>query len=363
MTRRPDAARSAAVLIGTSHYNSDSLSDIPAVANNLADLTQLLLGHDTGTFSREFFETISDPSSPGQIGEAVGRASRSATDVLLVYYAGHGLLDSRGRLHLGLTGSDPGQVIWTALPFDILREELADSRADIRILILDCCFSARAFETMSDASSVFSGQTDVKGTYTIASSAQNQPSYAPAEGRHTAFSGALIEAASKAANRSLDGLYREIEADLIQRSRPSPHRRSIDRAGDIVLFNKAIYRNRRGTIVDSDGRVTVSEDHFRGGEEWRHLADVETWWRVRAEAGDPFAMLRLGEVLDIQAFRVEAMRWYEQAAKAGNSLAMHILGEISERQERPQAAMEWYEQALRHGYQRARYAIHRLQGE
>ncbi|MCX4095852.1 hypothetical protein [Nocardia sp. alder85J] len=86
---------------------------------------------------------------------------------------------ARGRLPLALTISDPDRIRWTTVPFEALREEILDSRARARILILDRCFAGRAFEAMSDLSSPVAGQTDVRGTYTIASSSsRNETSFA-----------------------------------------------------------------------------------------------------------------------------------------------------------------------------------------
>ncbi|MGN2638575.1 caspase, EACC1-associated type [Nocardia takedensis] len=350
------------MLIGASHYDNPALSNLPAVANNLDGLTRLLLGRDTGTFSGEHFQKITDPSNRRHIGDAVANASRDATDVLLVYYAGHGLLDSRGRLHLALAGSNPDQVGWTALPFDILREELADSPAATRILILDCCFSARAFETMSDPRTVLAGQTEIAGTYTIVSSAANEPSYAPSGHGYTAFTEVLIEAATNTAGHSLDELYREIDSDLFRRSRPRPHRRSVDRAGELVLFNKSIHPDHDGNIsVDCTGRITLPEiHHARNLGHKTYFAEAEAWWRRRADDGDALAMHRLAEVLDLRAFRVEAVLWYERAAASGNPQAMYALGEISELDERPQEARLWYDRALQKGYLRARDALARI---
>jgi hypothetical protein len=63
---------------------------------------------------------------------------------LLVYYAGHGLVDQRGRLYLAVTGSDSAHPEWSSIPFATLRENLVAARARAHF-ILDCCFSGRAF--------------------------------------------------------------------------------------------------------------------------------------------------------------------------------------------------------------------------
>ncbi|MGN2638577.1 hypothetical protein ACTD5D_20845 [Nocardia takedensis] len=104
-------------MIGVSEHTNPELPPIPAAANNLTDLRRFLTDPAAGTFAAEHCTLLHQPNRSDQIGEAVGRAARAATDVLLVYYTGHGLLDRQGRLHLAMADSDPDRVTWTTMPF------------------------------------------------------------------------------------------------------------------------------------------------------------------------------------------------------------------------------------------------------
>jgi hypothetical protein len=220
------------VLIGTSHY--DHLAPIPAAAANVTDLDGILTGPG-GAFITGHCAIVIDPERT-EMGRVVSRAAREATGVLLVYYTGHGLLDRRGRLHLTVPGSDPDDIRWTTVPFETLREEILDSPARTKILILDCCFAGRAFEAMADVPGLVAGQTDLRGTYTIASCSANEPSFAPAGHRHTAFTGALLTANIATPGSTLDELYRETDRHLQRNGYPRPQRRNIDIAGELRLF-------------------------------------------------------------------------------------------------------------------------------
>ncbi|MBN0048695.1 caspase family protein [Streptomyces actuosus] len=190
MTQFPDPGRSRAVLIGTgSHTEGSGLTDLPAVHTNLAALRAVLTDPDTGVLPPEHCVTAADPGTPAEAGAVLACAAQQATDLLLVYYSGHGLVDDRGRLHLALPQTEPGQPRWSSLPFDTLREELLDSPAVIRVLILDCCFSGRAIEAMGGPDGEISGQIDIAGTYTLASTSATTVSYAPRGAAHTAFTG------------------------------------------------------------------------------------------------------------------------------------------------------------------------------
>lgn len=234
-SRYPDREASRAVLIGVGTYDhSERLHHIPAAPNNLADLHQLLTAPG-GVLSTQNCWTVEDPGSSAQIGHILEDAAEEATDTLLVYYTGHGVLDSRGRLHLALTGTDPDRTRWTALPFSILREAILESPAATRILILDCCFSGRAFEALSDGPDAVLGEADIVGTYTITSSARNEPSFAPAGERHTAFTAALLSAA-RTPGLTLDDLYTRTRRHLQRNGHPKPQRRATNAAGQMVLF-------------------------------------------------------------------------------------------------------------------------------
>ncbi|MEU9099576.1 hypothetical protein [Streptomyces sp. NPDC048361] len=65
------------------------------------------------------------------VGAALAAAAREADDLLLVYYAGHSLLDHRGRLHLALTNTDPTPETlgFSAVPLELVLGLLAQARA------------------------------------------------------------------------------------------------------------------------------------------------------------------------------------------------------------------------------------------
>ncbi|WP_063036294.1 caspase, EACC1-associated type [Nocardia grenadensis] len=263
-SRRPDRENSRAVLIGVGSYDHhERLHHIPAAANNLADLHQLLTTPG-GTLRSENCWIVADPSNSAHIGHILEDAAEQASDTLLVYYTGHGVLDRRGRLHLALTGTHPDRTRWTALPFSTLREAVLDSPATTRILILDCCFSGRAFEALTDGPDAILGQADIAGTYTITSSARNEPSFAPIGDRHTAFTAALLAAATGTPGLPLDDLYTHTQRHLQRHGHPEPQRRTTNAAGQIILFpnpNPAPQTIEELENALTNQRETLGDDH------------------------------------------------------------------------------------------------------
>ncbi len=233
----PDPARSRALLIGASHFTAagPDLPDIPAVEANLTALRQALTNPDTGVLRPDLCRVLADPGGVDEVGTALSELAATATDLLLVYYAGHGLVDDRGRLHLALAHTHPHRARWTAFPLELLREEIANSAAAARVLVLDCCFSGRAIEVMADDQGVLSGQLEVAGTYTLTSTTANAPSHAPVGDRYTAFTGALLRALDHTDPLTLDQIHAVIDRDLTARNLPRPQRRAVNTAGNLAL--------------------------------------------------------------------------------------------------------------------------------
>ncbi|MCE0445705.1 caspase family protein [Streptomyces tricolor] len=87
---------------------------------------------------------LSNPARPDTVLEAVSRAARAATDTLLVYFAGHGWLETDNDLCLMLPGSHPDHLIRALKYRDLRSLLLARRRAHSQVVILDSCFSGTA---------------------------------------------------------------------------------------------------------------------------------------------------------------------------------------------------------------------------
>ncbi len=261
--RLPDAALSRAVLIGTAVYEDDELHDLPSVGANLDDLEQRLGDEQLGVFRG--IKRVDNPRSAADVGSLLAEEAELAQDTLLVYYAGHGLVDRRGALYLGLSTTKSGRVDYTAMPYDFIRRALLDSPATNQIVILDCCFSGRALEAMSDPDSVVSGQIDIAGAYTLTSSSKNQPSHAPEGARHTAFTGEMLNLLSNGLPDggefiTLDATYMHLVRELPARSFPRPERWGKGTAGHLALSRNPAWSapNTRQTVIPSAEFVVVT---------------------------------------------------------------------------------------------------------
>ncbi|MRH86773.1 hypothetical protein GFY24_04690 [Nocardia sp. SYP-A9097] len=244
--RLPDPARSRALLLGTTSYTDTDLPDLPAVRNNLIGLAEIFTSPWATALAREHCAQLPDESDRGVIGAALNAAAGQAEDLLLVYYAGHGLIGADGGLYLSLpnTRSDPEMVSWTALPFELLRSRLAHARADNRVLILDCCFSGLAIDLMANVSSAVQGQISVAGTCTLTSSPANRPSMAPATAEYTAYTGELLELLRHgptdpdAELLTLTAIHEHLEKVLPAKGYPRPEQRNTRTVGRLALARR-----------------------------------------------------------------------------------------------------------------------------
>ncbi|MBL1117103.1 caspase family protein [Streptomyces sp. 110] len=241
----PDPAASRAVLIGTSRYAH--LEQIPAVANNLSALAAALCAPGSWGLAPEHCTVIEDPSTAVEVLEAVRTAAEEATDTLLVYFAGHGLVEPRrGELFLGLTGSIQHRS-YTGLPYGTLRDVVLDGRAGRQVMLLDCCFSGRVLGFMSAASAeAVIDQVEIEGTYLLASVPDTSFALAPPGETHTAFTGELLRLLREGVPGGpelldLDTVYAQVYAALRAKGRPLPQKRDRNTAGGLALARNAAW--------------------------------------------------------------------------------------------------------------------------
>lgn len=262
--RLPDSQRSRAILIGTSHYADTSLQDLPSAAANVTALQSALADPDSGGFQIEHCSSIIDPDHLHTVGPAIAETARSAEDTLVVYYAGHGLVDERGDLFLGLRNTTRDHLAYTSLSFSLLRQAFRDSKAANRVLILDCCFSGRAIEAMSDPASVISGQLDLRGVYTLTSTSATSPAHAPKGAKYTAFTGELLKVLHQGISGgpellTLSEIYSHLRTGMDTLGLPLPQQR-----GTNTVQQLALTRNPACAEAQSESSLFAAEAEQSG---------------------------------------------------------------------------------------------------
>ncbi|WP_019631653.1 caspase, EACC1-associated type [Actinomadura atramentaria] len=196
MPSLPDPAGSRAVLVGASRY--PRMADdrqLPAVEANLADLAAALTDARVWGLPDGNVEVLHQPADEDTVLVALRRAAEAATDTLVVYYAGHGLVDPVAGSELGLALPDayePGGA-HMSVGYDRVRRELLVTARHVprKVVVVDCCWSGRAVRGAFGESGL--PGTAIEGTAVLAASAATRQALAPPGARHTAFTGALLD--------------------------------------------------------------------------------------------------------------------------------------------------------------------------
>jgi Caspase domain len=239
----PNLEASRAVLIGTARY--EHLVQLPNVANNLRDLTTLLSRPDVWGIPAENCIVIADPLQPIDIVGPLARAAEAAKDTLIVYYAGHGLLDEERSLYLALTGSSADGADYTATAYRVIRKRVFESPAMRKIVILDCCYAARAFG-MGDTIANITEKATIDGTYLLAAAAENKEALADPDEPHTAFTGEFIKLLREGITEGpeffeMDYIYRKLHDILTNRNMPVPQSQNRNHISSLTLFRNVQY--------------------------------------------------------------------------------------------------------------------------
>jgi len=258
------------LLVGSGKYAAGSrLSEIGVVPDTVQDLGRCLV--ERAGLDPAHLTMLIDPAGPGELGTALVEAAEQATDVLLVYYVGHGLVAADNELHLATHATvdlTKGIAAYQALPYPMLRQALAQCTAPMVVVILDCCFSNRATPVNQDLGQRLLDVTP-QGTYLLAAAGRDETAFAPPNRRNTAFTGALIDLLTRGdptapAVLTLDDIYRCLARTLREQGLTAPRRQATD------------HGDRRPVAVNPAHPLpsaTRTRPHAEGGHEAPHGDD------------------------------------------------------------------------------------------
>ncbi len=215
-----------ALLVGVVRYTSkrplkfaEGLGDIAAVQHNLEELRKALC--QGGVFDEDATESLSSPGVE-QFENGLGFARDHTDGLLLVYFAGHGIVDTRtgghGRLLLGLRDAKvehgpgfPGWIRWD----DVLNRLCSgENRPRHTVVILDCCYAGNASAAWEELD-----EQDQKRVSLLLAVQKNQRIDAGSARTPTPYTAALIRHLEHGAGESggavtLCGLHRSVSDSL-----------------------------------------------------------------------------------------------------------------------------------------------------
>ena len=248
MSDRPplrDYSQSLAVLIGAWDYAF--LDPVPAAEHSLRRMADLLAGPWCG-WPRDRLAVHSNVPSPGDLPDQIITAFDAVTDVAVFYFVGHGQISPDDQLCLGLARSrpEPSRRAATSLRFGDVRQALLDSKAAVKIVILDCCFAGLA--TRPSLAGDVLDLTAGTGAYTMAATSayttawyQDEPGLAEPQTYFTKYLANLVEEGIPGLPSRLrvDPLFRKLLGNLAADGCPVPHSRAVDDAREFEFAYNA----------------------------------------------------------------------------------------------------------------------------
>jgi caspase domain-containing protein len=242
-------AGSRAVLVGVSAYEYAEFPPIRAARNSLGAMSSLLSDPALCGWPPEWITVIANPISATGLATQIADLAEGTTGVLLLYYAGHGVLSASGELCLTVTSTRPDRPKISGLPWETLAEVLRGCPATVRLAILDCCFAGQATETLAGGSEP--GLADiahVEGVYTLAATTRNRAAHVLPPGQQdtacTSFTGELRDLIhsgipGKAPRLTLTDLYPVLRQRLRDKGLPVPSQRGTGAAGQFYFSANA----------------------------------------------------------------------------------------------------------------------------
>jgi hypothetical protein len=139
---RPSTRTLRAVVVGVGRHSNPALN--LAYARSDAQRLAEALRQSAGKYysQTQVEQSLDDDAAPDTIVSRVDRAVSEAQpgDVVLLYFAGHGVTGHDGKLYLAAGGFDDANVEKTGLAWARLRESLTRSRVRV-LVVLDACHS------------------------------------------------------------------------------------------------------------------------------------------------------------------------------------------------------------------------------
>lgn len=238
-----DYSGSRAVLIGISEYQDQRFPALPAADNSLEGMRQILTNPELCGWPASRVKQLSNESDNRQLIIKLRKWAAETTGVFLLYYVGHGTPGEKGP-YLTLTDTLEEHPDATGLEYRYVRKALLESRARVKIVILDCCYAGRAVPPVQSGQSLF---TDISGTFVLAAAdhaahyPQNQ------ELACTSFTGELLDLIRKGITDgpeelTLEDIYRHLRVRLSEIDLPEPNCGGTDTAGAFHFTRNAAFR-------------------------------------------------------------------------------------------------------------------------
>jgi formylglycine-generating enzyme required for sulfatase activity len=240
------AERRFGILIASSTFPEDpKLEDLRYPENDVQGLKIILASKDRGGFS-DIKTFVNAPHY--EILPILNRTLKSAdkSDLVLIYYSGHGKLNSTNRLHLTTTNTDAYALESTSISIGGIRELVDVSSTKKVILILDCCYSGAGGAEFVKVRGGVDDQLQLasrgRGMYIMTASTGVQVALEKEADQHGIFTKHLIEGI-RSGNADLDEdglismaeLYRYVHGKVLDECHQEPTEWAMGVRGELFI--------------------------------------------------------------------------------------------------------------------------------
>ena len=129
-----------ALIIANTEYTDPGLAQLTAPGMDAKELARVFDSREICSFD-DVIVLFNEIAS--KVNETIDYflSNRKPSDLLVLYFSGHGVRDEYGALYLAVKNTNRARLRSTAIKSDFIREAMDQSRSKRQVLILDCCNS------------------------------------------------------------------------------------------------------------------------------------------------------------------------------------------------------------------------------
>jgi|GEM_PF-2049966 len=229
-----------AILIASSKFKDSNLQTLQCTENDVDGLNEILKSPNYCNFAATYpAKNLQNWKILQKIEGILKKANKD--DLVLIYYSGHGKLDSSGKLHLATVNTDISTLKTTSIPIEFIKSIIEDSKTNKVVIILDCCYSGLAGEELSRGGMDDSLQSFSSGTYILTASSGIQQSKERESEKYGVFTKHIIEgirsweAANQDGNITMDSLFTYIKEQMKNERNQTPMKWDLKVKGEIII--------------------------------------------------------------------------------------------------------------------------------
>jgi formylglycine-generating enzyme required for sulfatase activity len=138
------AGRKIGLAIGINDYSDPKLSNLRFAKKDAEEMRTVLLNPDIGRFDA-IIPLVNETKNNVKKGiEKLLLKDATFDDLVLIYFSGHGKLNSKLELNLILKDTETDYLLSTALHYNFITDCIEESKCKKVVIILDCCHSGAA---------------------------------------------------------------------------------------------------------------------------------------------------------------------------------------------------------------------------